>query len=91
MAEAGTPNGCGNRTRAVRYMRLAGGWVLLVVGIGLLPLPGPGAAFLLLGLAVLGRDAPWARRLRERILALLCRRRRQVPVAAPAAVRNGVE
>jgi uncharacterized protein (TIGR02611 family) len=73
--------------RAVRYVRLIAGWALLVVGISLLPLPGPGAALLLLGLAVLEPEAAWARRLRERLLALF-RRRRQVPVPARDGLRG---
>jgi hypothetical protein len=48
---------------------MAGGWVLLAVGVLLLVLPGPGIPLVILGLALLSRDVPWARRLRERIEA----------------------
>jgi hypothetical protein len=51
-----------------RTVRLAAGWSLLVVGGLLLVLPGPGIPLLLVGLALLSRDVPWARRLRERVL-----------------------
>ncbi|MBS1108377.1 MAG: putative transrane protein [Anaeromyxobacteraceae bacterium] len=52
-----------------RIVRLAGGWVLLVVGALLLVLPGPGIPLVILGLALLSRDVPWARRLRQRVEA----------------------
>ena len=39
----------------------AGGWVILVVGLALLVLPGPGIPFVLLGLGILGRRHAWAR------------------------------
>lgn len=53
---------------AARTFRLAAGWALLVVGGLLLVLPGPGIPLVLVGLALLSRDVPWARRLRERVL-----------------------
>jgi Putative transmembrane protein (PGPGW) len=51
-----------------RALRVAAGWSLLVVGALLLVLPGPGIPLLVLGLALLSRDVPWARRARERVL-----------------------
>ncbi len=53
---------------AARSLRLAAGWSLLVVGGLLLVLPGPGIPLLVVGLALLSRDVPWARRMRERLL-----------------------
>jgi hypothetical protein len=50
-----------------RTLRVAAGWSLLVVGALLVVLPGPGIPLLVLGLALLSRDVPWARRLRERV------------------------
>ncbi len=76
----------GARRRAVRCLTLASGWTLLAAGAVLLVLPGPGFPLLLLGLAVLGREASWARRLRHRVLARLRRGRDQVPLATPAPV-----
>ena len=38
-----------------------GGWVLLLVGLALLVLPGPGSPCVLAGLAILGRRHAWAR------------------------------
>lgn len=52
-----------------RIVRLIGGWVLLVLGALLMVLPGPGIPLVILGLALLSRDVPWARRLRERVEA----------------------
>ncbi|HQR29275.1 MAG TPA: PGPGW domain-containing protein [Anaeromyxobacteraceae bacterium] len=58
-----------------RTVRVAAGWALLVVGVLLLVLPGPGIPLLVLGLALLSRDVPWARRLRERVVERLSRAR----------------
>jgi hypothetical protein len=58
-----------------RTLRVAAGWSLLVVGALLLVLPGPGIPLLVLGLALLSRDVPWARRLRERVLERFSRAR----------------
>ncbi|MFL5299539.1 MAG: PGPGW domain-containing protein [Anaeromyxobacteraceae bacterium] len=70
--------------RAIRYATLAGGWALLVAGFLMLFLPGPGLAAILGGLALLGREAPWARRLDHRIRARLRLCRSQGP-RGPAA------
>ena len=49
-----------------RYSRRAavtiGGFVVVVVGIILLPLPGPGMLVILGGLAILGTEYDWAKR-----------------------------
>ncbi len=55
--------------QARRYARLTAGWTLLVAGGALLVLPGPGIPLVLGGLALLGQDVRWARRLRETIQA----------------------
>ena len=54
-----------------RIARVTGGLSLLVAGIVLLVLPGPGIPLLLAGLALLARDLPWAGRLRQWLLARL--------------------
>ena len=41
---------------------IVAGTVLLVVGIALLVLPGPGIPLIVAGLALLGTQFPWARR-----------------------------
>jgi hypothetical protein len=55
-------------------LRRAAGWAALVAGAVLLVLPGPGLPLLALGLTLLSRDLPWARRLRERVQDRLPRR-----------------
>src|SRR4051812_11586249 len=49
-----------------RIARLAGGGTLLAVGGALMILPGPGIPFVLAGLAVLGEDFDWPRKLLHR-------------------------
>lgn len=45
---------------------ITGGGVLLL-GVVMLPLPGPGTLVILVGLSILRREFPWADRLSERI------------------------
>lgn len=45
------------------------GAALVVLGIILTPLPGPGLLIILAGIAVLSREYRWARRLRDRLKA----------------------
>jgi uncharacterized protein (TIGR02611 family) len=44
-----------------RLANLIGGWALVVVGVILIPLPGPGWLVVGIGLLVLGREVRWAR------------------------------
>ncbi len=64
-----SPRGRGAR----RYAVLAMGYALVGAGAAMLVLPGPGVPVLLGGLAVLGREQAWARRLQERIRERLAR------------------
>jgi uncharacterized protein (TIGR02611 family) len=50
---------------ARRIAVIVAGTILLVVGIGLLVLPGPGIPLVIAGLALLGTQFPWARRALE--------------------------
>lgn len=68
---------------ARRYATLAAGWTLLAAGGALLVLPGPGIPLVLGGLALLGREAPWARRAQERLRARLLRLAGRTEPAAP--------
>ncbi|WP_300640440.1 PGPGW domain-containing protein [Nocardioides sp.] len=43
-----------------RLLLSSTGWLLVLLGIVLYPLPGPGLLVLVLGLALLGRHDPWA-------------------------------
>jgi len=58
------------RRRWKRWIRLVTGWGLILGGVAGLFLPFlQGIALIVAGLALLGRDAPWARRCMERIKA----------------------
>lgn len=53
-----------------RWVRLVGGWGLILIGVVGLFLPFlQGIALIVAGLALLNKDAPWARRGMERIKA----------------------
>lgn len=67
------------------------GGLLVVVGLVLVPLPGPGWAIVFSGVAVLGSEFPWAERLLHRVRALFGRGARWVrstglPVRAAVGV-----
>lgn len=58
------PSTLAGDTRHRRFRRLAnlvGGWAIVVVGIILIPLPGPGWLVVGFGLLVLSREVRWAR------------------------------
>jgi hypothetical protein len=50
------------------------GGIIMAVGMVMLVTPGPGLVVLAVGLAVLGREYHWARRLQARVLAKLGRK-----------------
>ena len=52
---------------ARKALTISAGCVLLVVGVALLVLPGPGIPLILAGLALLGSHFAWARRLQNRV------------------------
>jgi uncharacterized protein (TIGR02611 family) len=51
------------RANVRRIAAIAGGGILLVTGVALLVLPGPGLALIIAGLALLSTQFQWARRL----------------------------
>lgn len=56
------PSPAGEPGRSLRRLaNLIGGWALVVVGVILIPLPGPGWLVVGIGLLVLGREVRWAR------------------------------
>lgn len=63
---------------AARVARMGAGGALLLVGLLLMVLPGPGLPILLAGLLLLARDVAWAARLADRLRA----RAEVVPVRA---------
>lgn len=77
--------------RARRPVILVIGSLLLVIGAVLLVLPGPGLLLILGGLAVLGREVAWARRLQQRIESIVRRRQRRATEESSLSVRNVIE
>jgi len=57
------------RNLIVRALRIAAGSIVCLVGLFLIPLPGPGMFVLAAGLAILSRDVPFARRLLANVRA----------------------
>ncbi len=43
------------------------GWLIVIVGLILMPLPGPGTVLVLGGLSLLQKEYPWAGRLLRRL------------------------
>lgn len=43
------------------------GWVIVIVGLVLVPLPGPGWAIVFVGLSLLATEFAWAARLKDRV------------------------
>jgi uncharacterized protein (TIGR02611 family) len=54
------------RSRVVRVAVVLAGFVVLLSGLAMIPLPGPGLLVTALGLAVLALEFAWAERLLER-------------------------
>jgi hypothetical protein len=57
------------------------GWFLIVIGIPMMPLPGPGLVVLVAGVAILAKHYSWARGILEPL-------RRRAMVAASASVES---
>ena len=51
-----------------RLATFTAGWTVIVVGIILLPLPGPGTLIILGGVSLLAQEFRWARRLKLIVL-----------------------
>lgn len=63
------------------------GFALLLAGVAMLLLPGPGWAAIALGLALLAPDFPWAARALDRVKALWHRLRTRMSAADDGRVR----
>jgi uncharacterized protein (TIGR02611 family) len=50
-----------------RIARVIAGFALLIAGVAMLALPGPGWVTIAVGLALLSRDFPWAERCLHRL------------------------
>jgi Putative transmembrane protein (PGPGW) len=57
----------------MRYLKIAGGFALLLLGISMLALPGPGLLTIVAGLAILAAEFIWARQLLDRLGGLATR------------------
>ena len=53
--------------QAKRFLTILFGFTLLILGIAMLALPGPGMLTILLGLGILAAEYVWARRLLDRL------------------------
>jgi uncharacterized protein (TIGR02611 family) len=57
----------GTLQSAKRLIRIVVGFTVLILGVLLLVLPGPGLLIIFVGLATLSAEFVWARRLRDRL------------------------
>ncbi len=73
------------KRQAWHFVRLGIGWLLTVIGIALLVLPGPGVVFLIPGITLLSAESRWVRRLLRRL-----RQRRLVRRAMRQAEKAGI-
>ena len=55
------------RSSMLRLVRMGFGFSVVVLGIIMMPLPGPGMLVVAVGLAILARDAAWADRLLSKV------------------------
>ncbi len=69
-----------------RIGRIAGGSALIVAGIFMLVLPGPGILTIIGGLAVLAKDVTWAGRLSDWVKKRYSRSARGDDAALPGSV-----
>jgi uncharacterized protein (TIGR02611 family) len=53
--------------RTKRFLKIVGGFTLLILGVVMIVTPGPGWLTILLGLGLLAADFVWARRLLDRL------------------------
>ena len=53
--------------RAKRLIKIVVGFTLLIIGVAMLVLPGPGLVMIMLALAILAAEFVWAKRLLDRM------------------------
>jgi hypothetical protein len=73
----------------VRIARMCGGAALLLVGLVMIVLPGPGLVLIIAGLSLLAVDIPFARRLRDVLVARADRATSFVPATWKKALVIG--
>lgn len=54
---------------ARRVLVIIGGFTVLLIGLAMIVLPGPGVVVIILGLAILGTELVWARRILKKLKA----------------------
>jgi len=72
------------RSRAYRVAFVAVAFAILLGGLALVPLPGPGWAIVFVGLGMLALEFKWAERLMEKILDRLEAAKQSAANASPA-------
>jgi hypothetical protein len=55
----------------IRIARVLGGFILIIAGMAMLVLPGPGVLTILGGLALIGQEFEWARRIVDRVKSMV--------------------
>jgi hypothetical protein len=55
----------------IRIARVLGGFILIIAGLAMLVLPGPGVLTILGGLALIGQEFEWARRIVDRVKSMV--------------------
>jgi uncharacterized protein (TIGR02611 family) len=71
------------RNRLVRFGIAAFGFIVVLVGLAMLVLPGPGLLVIAIGLGVLALEFAWAERLLERVIDQVERAADQVTKGSP--------
>jgi tellurite resistance protein TerC len=74
----------------IKLARVVAGAALLLIGCGLLFLPGPGIPLMLVGLTILAVDFVWARRLKKRLQDKAMEMVEKVRTGTPPVGGNGV-
>ncbi len=78
------------RSRGYRIMFMIAAFLVVAIGLALVPLPGPGWAIVFIGLGMLALEFEWAERLMEKILNRLEAAQESAMNASPAQKALGV-
>ena len=78
------------RSRGYRIMFMIAAFLVVAIGLALVPLPGPGWAIVFIGLGMLALEFEWAERLMEKILNRLEAAQESAMNASPAQKALGI-
>jgi uncharacterized protein (TIGR02611 family) len=78
------------RSRAYRIAFMIAAFLVVAIGLALVPLPGPGWAIVFVGLGMLALEFKWAEQLMEKILNRLEAAQQSAAAASPAQKALGV-